>query len=407
MDKEFKELVNKTVDFVFEFASSRTDDLPPSGEEKYEKQEPGGEMMAVNMVAPTWRESVDEANFRIYNDTLCPALWDSGMHLDPQVRASLLQMAQDFYEKTGLKAPILDVYLMGSIANYNWTVDSDADVHVIIDYNQLQMPPETAMEVIKTMGAQWNSEHDATVKGHKVEINIQNIREVKPHVTGIYSLVKDAWIRVPQHQKRRFDTATIQAVYKEMKRYLESALNSGNREMMKQAKKYLDAFRQYGLDTAGELSVENIVFKIIRSKGIIKALKDSITATYDKEMSVREVGSKDLKQTLPRDPSQYRYSDDGTLRLDMLTLDHLMALKAKVSRSIAYIKSGKGGEVFRASLAKEEAELKRIAQEIKRRMEYINKPVAKEGYGAGDPSKDPKAVGRWTVKFDSSSKILK
>jgi len=407
MDKEFKDLLTKTVDFIFEFAYPRTDDLPPSGEEKYEKQQPGGEMMAANVTTATWRESLDEANFRIYNDTLCPAMWSQDMRLDPQVRASLLQMAQDFYEKTGFKAPILDIYLMGSIANYNWTVDSDADVHVIIDYNQLQMPPETATEVIKTAGAKWNAEHNATVKGHKVELNIQNVREVKPHVTGIYSLVKDAWIRVPQHQQRRFDTATIQAVYKDMKQYLESALNSGDRETMKQAKKYLDAFRQYGLDTAGELSVENIVFKIIRSKGLIKALKDAITATYDKEMSVKEVGTKDLKQRLPQTPEQYRYSDDGKLKLDMMTLDNLMALRAKAARGIAYLKSGKGGETFGASLKHEEEELKRINQEIKRRIEYINKPVAKEGYGAGDPSKDPKARGRWTVDFESSSKILK
>ena len=30
-----------------------------------------------------------------------------------------------------------------------------------------------------------------------------------------------------------------------------------------------------------------------------------------------------------------------------------------------------------------------------------------EGYGTGNPDEDPKAVGRWTVKFDSDSKILK
>jgi ribosomal protein L37AE/L43A len=31
----------------------------------------------------------------------------------------------------------------------------------------------------------------------------------------------------------------------------------------------------------------------------------------------------------------------------------------------------------------------------------------KEGYGAGNPKDDPKAVGRWTVKYDSNSKPLK
>jgi len=348
------------------------------------------------------------SNFRIYNQSLCPALWDSQQHLDPEVRLNLLKMAKDFYEKTGFQAPIIDVYLMGSIANYNWTADSDADVHVIIDYNQLQMPEETSSEVIKTAGAQWNTEHNATVKGHKVELNIQNAREQKPHVTGIYSLMKDQWIRQPQYQPRQFDTPTIQAKYKGMKKYIEAALRSGNRDTMKSAKKYLDAFRQYGLDTGGELSIENIVFKIIRSKGLIKALKTAITATYDKEMSVKEVGMKDLKQSLPREPRQYQYQDDGKLRLDKLNLDQLAALRAKCARGIAYLKSGKGGEAFGASLQQEMDEFARITKEIRRRMNYINKPVAvPEGYGAGDPTKDPKARGRWTVDFESSSKFLK
>src|SRR5271157_3568123 len=127
------------------------------------------------------------SNFRIYNDTLCPDLWDSAMHLDPHIRSNLIQMAYDFYEKTKLPAPIVDVYLMGSGANYNWTPDSDVDVHIIIDYSKLQMPPETASKTVKTVGAQWNAEHSVLIKGHKVEMNLQNAAEQKRYVTGIYS----------------------------------------------------------------------------------------------------------------------------------------------------------------------------------------------------------------------------
>src|SRR5512137_55108 len=206
------------------------------------------------------------SNFRIYNETLCPDFWDEYQHLDPRVRVNLLRMAYDFYKKTKLPAPIVDVYLMGSIANYNWTPDSDADVHIMVDYNKLQMPPETAFKTVKTVGAQWNLEHNVMIKGHKVEMNLQNVNEVKPHVTGIYSLVKDAWVRHPQQVNLQIDKGVVQTQYKAMKSYVDSALNSGNRETMKAAKEYLDAYRQYGLDTAGELSYENIVFKILRAK---------------------------------------------------------------------------------------------------------------------------------------------
>lgn len=228
------------------------------------------------------------SNFRIYNETLCPELWDEYQHLDPIVRLNLLRMAYDFYKKTKLPAPIIDVYLMGSVANYNWTPDSDADVHVIIDYNKLQMPQETAFKSVKIASAQWNSEHEVTVKNHKVEMNIQNVHEVKPHVTGIYSLVKDQWVRKPFKQNVRIDKSIIQVQYQAMKKYIESAMNSRNRDIMKYAKEYVDAYRQYGLDTCGELSYQNIVFKILRAKGIIKKLKDSINIVYDKEMTVNE-----------------------------------------------------------------------------------------------------------------------
>lgn len=263
--------------------------LPLGGEKKYEKQEPGGIMSAVNIEEIQSRiASIDEDSFRVYNETLCPMLWDEYKHLNPRVRVNLLRMAYDFYDKTNFQAPIKDVYLMGSAANYNWTPDSDADVHVIVDFNQLKMPIETAEKAAKIAGASWNNEHKVWAKGHKVEINIQNSNEPKPHVTGIYSIVHDQWVRTPSHQNVEVNKPLIQQKYSAMKDYIVATVQSGNYELMKQAKKYLDAFRQYGLDSRGELSIENIVFKILRSRGFIKNLKDAITSRYDKDMTVTE-----------------------------------------------------------------------------------------------------------------------
>lgn len=228
------------------------------------------------------------SSFRIYNDKLCPVLWDEYKHLDPEVRVNLLRMAYDFYKKTKLIAPIIDIWLMGSIANYNWSPESDVDVHIMIDFSQLEMPPETASKVAKNAGAQWNNEHKIAVKGHKVEINIQSIKAKKPYITGIYSLINDLWIRVPAKQEFYVDKSLIQSKYAGMKKYIEDSIKTGDIESMKNAKDYLDSFRQYGLDSNGELSIENIVYKILRSKGIIKLLKDSITRTYDGEMTVKE-----------------------------------------------------------------------------------------------------------------------
>ena len=296
-------------------------------------------------------------------------------------------MAYDFYRKTKLPAPVLDVYLMGSIANYNWTADSDIDVHVIVDYSKLQMPPETAAKTVKTAGAQWNSEHEVTIKDFKVEMNIQNATEQKPYVTGVYSLVRDQWVRKPFLMSPKIDRNVLRFQYNTMKQYLQNALSSRDQEQMKAAKKYLDAYRQYGLDTCGELSYENIIFKILRSRGLIKQLKDSITAVYDQEMSVDEVGEKDVKQTLPAlsvkdnpeigdlrfDRSYWDKMDveTGHFRLQRLTTDELKALREKEARAVGYCQ----GHESPAHETLHRKMYSRYDNELKRRIAKINAPI--------------------------------
>ena len=79
---------------------------------------------------------------RIYNEILCPEFWNSQNQLNPEIRKNLLQASLDFYKNKSY-CTVVDIYLMGSIANYNWNDYSDADVHIIIDFKQLAMPVET------------------------------------------------------------------------------------------------------------------------------------------------------------------------------------------------------------------------------------------------------------------------
>lgn len=366
MDKDLKRVIEESLNATFKSG------IPISGEEKYLKQQPGGTFGTSNVDGIMQElQSIDEDSFRVYNDTLCPALWNESLQLDPAVRSGLLKVAEDFYEKTGFKAPIIDIYLMGSIANYNWTPDSDADIHIIIDYDQLQMPKDTAKEVVRTVASQWNSEHEVTVKGHKVEINLQNAKEQKPHVTGIYSLKSGQWIRQPVHQNVQINKMLVQTKYKAMKKYVEAVINSGDRDAMKQAKKYIDAFRQYGLDTSGELSVENIVFKALRAKGLLTQLKNSIVQVYDKEMTVREVNYKDIGQAHPK-VDKFDL-EAGDYDVSKLTLDNLKALKEKSAR---FIKAFSQDPDKKSELAYEISQYKMLDAEIKRRLALINAPVA-------------------------------
>jgi hypothetical protein len=338
---------------------------------------------------------------RVYNQNLNPALWDTAMHLDPRIRLNLLQLAHDFYKKTKFRAPIKDIYLMGSSANFNWTPESDIDVHLIVDLGQMQMPKETAEKLSKTVAQQWNAEHDVRIKGHKVEINIQRGGEEKPHVTGIYSLINDQWVRKPSYQPVSIDRNVIQQKYSEVKATVEKAIASGNQEYLKSVKEWLDQFRQYGLDTGGELSTENIVYKILRTKGYVKKLRDTITQSYDQQLSIPEVTQADISAHHP-EPYMPQKADQSP-DLEKMTLGNLKSLLAKSGRTWRYHRDR--GETERAEAALQQCTI--FHDEIKRRLQYINNPVMEENYGMGKPENDPKAKGRWTIDFESSSKFPK
>lgn len=409
MDKELKRIIEESLNDTFKSG------IPISGEEKYLKQQPGGTFGTSNVDGIMQElQTIDEESFRVYNDTLCPALWNQSLQLDPEVRSGLLKVAEDFYEKSGLKSPIIDVYLMGSIANYNWTLDSDVDVHIIIDYNQLQIPLETTKEVVHTIASQWNNEHEVTVKGHKVEINFQNVREQKPHVTGIYSLKFGKWIRQPVHKNVQINKMLVQTKFKAMKKYVEAVISSGDREIMKQAKKYIDAFRQYGLDTVGEMSIENIVFKALRAKGLLTQLKDSIVQVYDKEMTVKEGSGKDgntiEKDLRARHPNNPDFYDRGKhdWPFQNLTLDNLKALKDKTIRTYNWYKIKSNREKLtddeKRMLSNELVFLNQVNVEIKRRLNYINKPVEESGHYMDYGHEDD---GNWIWQYFSDGTFRK
>jgi hypothetical protein len=167
---------------------------------------------------------------------------------------------------------------------------------------------------------------------------------------------------------------------------------------MKSLKDFLNDFRQFGLDTTGELSVENIVYKILRSKGVIKKLKDAIVQVYDKQMTVPEVAQKDIKSHHPT-PFMPQH-DNGEPNMNMMTLDNLKSLREKAGREWDYYRAK--GLPAEAKNALERHNM--FHTEIQSRLAAINAPM-EEGYGMGKPENDPKAKGRWTVDFESSNKF--
>lgn len=224
---------------------------------------------------------------RIYNDTLNPNIWNPDNTIKPEVRDALLKVAQDFYAESELTAPIQDIYMLGSAANYNWGPSSDIDVHVLIDFNKLSMERDLVKKMVDSIKANWNKNHNIQVKAHRVELYIQDITESN-RAMGIYSILNNRWVKFPQKLTLNLDKNVIQKKYTDMVLQIKNAIKSNNLEDLKRVLKSVYDMRESGLSKGGEFSSENIVFKLLRTRNHLDNLKNAVNKVYDAKLSLKE-----------------------------------------------------------------------------------------------------------------------
>ena len=89
-----------------------------------------------------------------------------------------------------------DIYLVGSSANYNYTKYSDIDLHIIIDFSQINKDVTLVKSMLDYKKWRWNYIHSPLIGNNEIEIYFQDINEF--HVSsGIYSLKYNKWINEP------------------------------------------------------------------------------------------------------------------------------------------------------------------------------------------------------------------
>lgn len=223
----------------------------------------------------------------IYNKILNPEFWTDNKQLRPEIRTALLKIANTFFKDIELQFHIRDVLFLGSSANYNWTPTSDCDLHLLVDFNELPMAPEAAKLLTKTLAKKWNEEHNISIKGHNVEIYIQDVQE-ENRATGVYSLIQNKWIKEAMPQNIVLNKNLIQSKYTTWVNRINSAIFSNNLEKLKKVMSDLTKMRETGLSTAGEFSTENLVFKILRQRDVIGKFKTAIQNLKNKQLSVKD-----------------------------------------------------------------------------------------------------------------------
>lgn len=236
-------------------------------------------------------DTVDVSSIKM-NDTLCPLIWESEEKLKSDVRMILLKNAKRFIEFSdveGLKFG--DIMLTGSMANYNYNEDSDLDVHIILDFNQISENKEFVGDFFKLKKQLWADKLPIQVKGHDVEMYFQDSKEPH-HSSGTYSLVKDEWIRKPTKKIINIDSADVQLKSADIMNAIDDLeSNRSESDFLKkheQLKNKIKKYRQSGLDKSGEFSTENIVFKVLRNTGYLEKMVEIKNEYLTQELSLNE-----------------------------------------------------------------------------------------------------------------------
>lgn len=221
-----------------------------------------------------------------FHDKLNPALYD-GDRLKEDVRKQLLVIAEDFVDHLGIKdLDIEDITISGSNAAYSYTRHSDIDLHILINMETFKND-DVYRELFNAKKTVYNDSHDIIINGYEVELYVQDVNE--PVISlGEYSLVKDSWIKLPRKRRAHVDQAATKVKYKKLFKLAEYAIKTNNADKIKNVLRTLKKYRQAGLDFNGEFGPENLAYKILRSKGIIKQLYEKLQGLHDKRLSLPE-----------------------------------------------------------------------------------------------------------------------
>lgn len=122
-------------------------------------------------------EEITDLNEKIEkHDTLNTKLFDENKELIPEVKEAIIKIANKFMDdlkEDGVKFKMKDIILVGSNVSYNYTEDSDLDIHIIADKDSLDCSEEVYKLLYGAYRSLFNKNYDITIKGIPVEIYVE------------------------------------------------------------------------------------------------------------------------------------------------------------------------------------------------------------------------------------------
>jgi hypothetical protein len=209
------------------------------------------------------------------------ATYWKGDKMDPDVRAKLTKMGQDYFDDLQKKLPnikLQDILFSGSLANYNYTKSSDIDVHVVVDTSKVSCDKRVVSGYIMLMNKYEHETANLSVFDTPLQISLSTSAK---ETGGAYSLLNATWLNKPVHPKptytKRELTEQVETYHLKITELQEAYTKNPatfDCERAKALSYQLGNGRTAGLKRDGYSSIENNLYRILRSVGDLKILRE-------------------------------------------------------------------------------------------------------------------------------------
>ena len=249
----------------------------------------------------TFRQLLTELKLTIqYHSKLNPKIWHQGK-LSKQDSETLVKLAYEFVDfNKETRDNIKDIVFTGSCANFNYTKFSDIDVHILVEN------PKFTDTQIHDKKNEWEAKHpNLKMNGYPIELYIQDNNAHFPDGQGVFSLLKNEWVISPKHLDKVpiLDDPNTKVKIEHYISKIKNLIKSGSLADIKAFKTKLHNKRQAGLTSIGEFSIENIVYKELRNRGLI----DKLNSRYH---SLKEGTIKESFKLVADNPNADRFIKD-------------------------------------------------------------------------------------------------
>lgn len=228
-------------------------------------------------------------NFEIHK-ILNPKLFNiENSTLKKDVRERLIEIADLFVEnlkENKIPIKVIDYWLLGSNAAYNYGEFSDIDLHIIVNTDIVE-DSNILKLLYDYVKSNFNKNYDILVKGQEVEIYLEDMN-ITAVSNGIYSLKKDRWIKIPKKEDPTTYDIESTEEYKKWKNLYKNLKNTEIEDFINN----LYLLRKESLSKDGEYGLGNLIFKQLRNEGILDNLKQRLYKYESEKLTLEKLEDK-------------------------------------------------------------------------------------------------------------------